>query len=65
MPFKKKPIEEKMRPFMTTLKPEAYIRLKNESDKSKLPMSEILSSLIMDNIEEDPWWKARLSGIKF
>jgi hypothetical protein len=64
MPFKKKKIEEKMKPFMTTLKPEAYIRLKNEAERRNSAMSVVLSELILDNFEEDPWWVARLKGVK-
>ena len=63
MPFEKKNPEDKMMAFNTTLKPEAYQRLKTESKKTFRPMSVILSQLILENIDPDPMWKVNLFGI--
>lgn len=58
MPFEKKPIEEKMQTFCTTLKPEAYLRLKKVSDDRGEPMSIILSNMILKHLPKMDMWDA-------
>ena len=64
MVFKKKRAEDKMKPFSTTLKPEAYLRLKAEVERSGLPMSMILTNMILKEFPEDKSWWLRVKGDK-
>lgn len=60
MPFEKKPIEEKMVRFSTTLTPESYYRLKQASEDQNKPMSEVLSAMIMKALPSNPLWVMKL-----
>ena len=58
MVFEKKTIEEKMVVFCSTLKPEAYMRLKKASETRDQPMSIILSDLILKHLPKMDMWAA-------
>jgi len=53
MPFPKKRPEEKMRRLSTTLRPQAWEKLRDTSRRTGIPMSIILSDLIEKHLESD------------
>lgn len=58
MPFAKKLNTEKMMRLTTTVKPEAYVRLKRRAENTGTPMSIILSDLILKHLPKDDFWRA-------